>query len=642
MHSISDRIRKWKESLILLLKFRRYRNRHVFLFDVLGTILTTHLIFVALRTPLKHYLFLVAYTFISILLKTIVFWSNGLYKRHWYAVDTDDVIHITRATFIAASVLFAVFLLASTIGLLQAQLPLALPLLDGALTVFVASLTRITPYIMHSKKKAYDNARRLLILGAGIAGQTLVTELRRSSQQTLLPVGFIDDDIHKHLLRINGLPVLGPISGIPTIIKKYNIDEVVIAMPTASGATIRDCLALCAKAGVPTKIIPSLSGILNQKIDLTRLRDVDVQDLLRREVVSVDLQPISQLIEGKRVLVTGAGGSIGSELCRQILMAHPSDLACLGHGENTIFDINNELIAYINDHFTEANKVPPRVRPYIADIRISNRINSIFEEFQPDIVFHAAAHKHVPLMEANPTEAIANNVLGTRNLLEGALKCGTKHFVMISTDKAVRPSSVMGASKRVAEMLVMYYYQKHKLKYAVVRFGNVLGSRGSVVPIFKRQIASGGPVTVSHPDMRRYFMTIPEAVQLVLQSCLLGHGGELFMLDMGEPIHIVDIANDLIRLSGLEPGRDIQVKFTGIRPGEKMSEELLLNGEEYDKTQHEKIYTVRGTSDLIPDNFHSVLQMLEQAVEDDDNEAVLRGLYALVNDFKSSDMGQVK
>ncbi len=359
-----------------------------------------------------------------------------------------------------------------------------------------------------------------------------------------------------------------------------------------------------------------------------------IEDLLRREPIKTNVEAVSRFLNGKRVLITGAGGSIGSEICRQVLQCNPAEILLVGHGENSVFNIQQELQQTLESWRGCAANVVPRLTTLIADIRFAARLDYAFEQFRPDIVFHAAAHKHVPLMEANSPEAITNNVVGTKNLLDLALRYNVKHFVMISTDKAVNPTSVMGASKRAAEMLVLQAAQVSKRPFVVVRFGNVLGSRGSVVPTFKRQIAAGGPITITHPDICRYFMTIPEAVQLVLQAAVIGDGGEVFMLNMGEPVKIVDLAKDLIRLSGYEVGKDIDIVYTGLRPGEKLYEELFVPGERYEPTQHEKILSVRNASGIIPENLESMVAALCKAADLNDNEAIISLLQQLVTEYK--------
>ena len=379
----------------------------------------------------------------------------------------------------------------------------------------------------------------------------------------------------------------------PEMVAAYKVRLVIIAMPTAPGKEIRDIVGICGEAGVQARIIPGMYELLGGSVSVNQLRDVQIEDLLRRAPVQIDAAQVATLVRGKRVLVTGAGGSIGSELCRQIARLDPAELVLLGHGENSIFDIHNELKgagSRAKDAPSTFDLEPSTIHPVIADVRDADRLHAVLEQYRPEVVFHAAAHKHVPLMESNEVEAVTNNVLGTRNLVRAALQAGVTHFVLISTDKAVNPSSVMGATKRIAELIVQQAARQSGQGFVAVRFGNVLGSRGSVIPFFQKQIAAGGPVTVTHPEMRRYFMTIPEAVQLVLQAAALGHGGEVFVLDMGDPVYIKDLACDLIRLSGLEPDHDIDVVFTGLRPGEKLFEELFSDREAHTRTQHEKVF----------------------------------------------------
>jgi FlaA1/EpsC-like NDP-sugar epimerase len=364
------------------------------------------------------------------------------------------------------------------------------------------------------------------------------------------------------------------------LVKRYAIEQVIIAMPAAPGKKIRTIVDMCDRLEVPAKTMPGIYELLDDKVRVSQLRPVQIEDLLRRDPVKTDIAAVQKLVEGKCVLITGAGGAIGREICRQIMRCHPAQLVLVGHGENSIFAIHNEL--------KKAN-AEVSLHPIIADLRFPHRLQAIFRRYKPDMVFHAAAHKHVPLMEDNPGEAITNNVQGTRNLINVSLEMGVQNFVMISSDKAVNSTNVMGASKRVAEMLVHQAAQRSGRAFVSVRFGNVLGSRGSVVLTFKEQIAAGGPLTVTHPEMTRYFMTIPEAVQLVLQAAVLGRGGEVFVLDMGDPVKIVDLARDMIELSGLQEGLDIDIAYTGLRPGEKMYEELFVVGERHQPTIHPKI-----------------------------------------------------
>jgi FlaA1/EpsC-like NDP-sugar epimerase len=402
----------------------------------------------------------------------------------------------------------------------------------------------------------------------------------------MLPVGLVDDDPDKHGLRIQSTRVLGAVADIPALVKEYRVRQVLVAIPTATGAQMRRIVEVCALAGVEVLTLPGVFELLAGRVEVQRFRPVKVEDLLAREPVQTDTSQIHLLLADKVVLVTGAGGSIGSEVCRQIARCRPARLLLLGHGETSIYHIHQELSAALGDTVS--------IQPLIADTRDAGRIRQLFDRYRPEVVIHAAAHKHVPLMEANPEEAITTNVGGTKILVETCERFNVQTFVMISTDKAVNPTSMMGASKRIAEYLVQAAAHRTGRRFVAVRFGNVLGSRGSVIPLFQKQIEAGGPVTVTHPEMTRYFMTIPEAVQLVLQSAALGKGGEVFVLDMGQPVRIVDMARDMIRLAGLREGEDIDIAFTGLRPGEKLYEELFLNGEHTSRTLHEKVFVSRN------------------------------------------------
>jgi len=423
--------------------------------------------------------------------------------------------------------------------------------------------------------------KKSLIIGAGKAGMIVAQELTHANDTELYPVAFVDDDPQKVGLIITGIPVLGTREDIVKIVKENDIKSVIIALPSAPKSEITKILDICKKTKTKIKIIPKVSDLINGKVTISAMRDVNVEDLLGREPIEVDLEGIASYVTDKVVMVTGAGGSIGSELCRQISNFNPKRLLMLGHGENSIYSIQNEL----------KRKFPNlSILAIIADIQDRKRIEQIFKTYKPVVIFHAAAHKHVPLMEENPYEAIKNNILGTRNVAECAHKFGAEHFVLISTDKAVNPTNVMGATKRVTEMIIQSLDRISPTKFVAVRFGNVLGSRGSVIPLFKEQIKAGGPVTVTHPEMIRYFMTIPEAVQLVIQAGAFAKGGEIFILDMGEPVKISKLAYDLISLSGFEPGKDIKIEYTGIRPGEKLYEELLTSEEGITATKHNRIF----------------------------------------------------
>jgi FlaA1/EpsC-like NDP-sugar epimerase len=416
--------------------------------------------------------------------------------------------------------------------------------------------------------------------------------MRANPALDMEPVGFVDDANAKVGAQICGLPVLGRCSQIPQLVTAHDIQRIVITMPSTPYPRQQEIIALCEETGVATHALPGVYEILAGHKTVDQLPRVDINLLLHRTTVETDQVQVAARLKGMRVLVTGAGGSIGGELCRQIARFKPEQILLLGHGENSIFEIGLDLRLSFPNLAT---------RPVIADVRDAERIDWVVQHYRPDIIFHAAAHKHVPFMEGCVHEAIANNVLGTRNVVHAAERYAVERLIMISTDKAVNPASVMGASKRLAELFVLSAACRSGRAYMAVRFGNVLGSRGSVVPVFQRQIAAGGPVTVTHPQMRRYFMTIPEAVQLVLQASHLGQGGEIFVLDMGQQVRIVDLANDLIKLSGLVPGRDIRVIYTGVRPGEKLFEELFLEQEEYERTRHARIFVARSESQVSTD-----------------------------------------
>lgn len=429
--------------------------------------------------------------------------------------------------------------------------------------------------------RADANKKKTLIVGAGSAGTMVARQLLKNPEAELCPVAFVDDDVHKHHLEIFNLQVKGRIKDIPEIVEKMKIDNIVIAIPSLTRGELQKIYEQCAKTKAQTKILPLMEDLMTGKISVNQIRDVEVEDLLGREPIELDMSSISNKLTGKTVLVTGAGGSIGSEICRQIARFSPKRVLLLGHGENSIYQIDMELRKTYSEEF--------EIIPIIADIQDRERIFEIMEQYRPDVVYHAAAHKHVPMMEYNPKEAVKNNIFGTRNVAEAADTFGVKNFVLISTDKAVNPPNVMGATKRFAEMIVQNLAKESKTNFVAVRFGNVLGSRGSVIPLFKKQIQAGGPVTVTHPEITRYFMTIPEASRLVIQACALARGGEVFVLDMGEPVKIVDLAKNLITLSGYSV-EEIGIEFTGLRPGEKMYEELLNDNEVQKEQVFPKIF----------------------------------------------------
>jgi FlaA1/EpsC-like NDP-sugar epimerase len=473
------------------------------------------------------------------------------------------------------------------------------------------------------------NPKRALIIGAGEAGAMVAKEMYGHPTSGLLPVGFIDDDLRKQGMDLFNIPVLGRREDIPHLVVEYKIDEIIIAMPSAPGQKIREIVDICKGTGVRVKTVPGVYELIDGKVSVSQLREVQLDDLLGRDPVQLDMERIAAYLKGKTVLVTGAGGSIGSELCRQVARFQPGALILLDNTENNLFDIEQEL----KEHFPDIKQFPE-----LADVRKGCHIKRVFELYHPQVVFHAAAYKHVPMMERFPEHAVDNNIYGTYLVASTAKKHSCETFVFVSTDKTVNPTSVMGASKRAAELVVQHFNEqctKENLnsRFAAVRFGNVLGSRGSVIPTFKRQISAGGPVTVTHPDMVRYFMTIPEAVQLIVQAGSFAKGGELFVLDMGEPVRILDLAEDLIRLSGLTPGKDIEIKITGMRPGEKLREELFTDQEKMSATKYRRIFVAHDGDNYLDDGKLLLEKVLQGYGVNDADEArnLLNNFFPTIN-----------
>ncbi len=545
---------------------------------------------------------------IYIALMLISFYSFKIYKRIWQYASVGDLISILKGALLGSVFFYTIhqFIVQYFYG--HIVVPRSIYLLTTILVFMSVGGSRFLWRIFRDNyMKIQPHHRRALIVGAGEAGVLVVRELKHN-QADLYPVAFIDDDLQKQKSEAMGVPIVGTRQHIPQIVKKYEIQDIIIALPSSSRTDIAEIINICKETNAQIKIIPRVNDLIHGKFTVNMIRDVSVEDLLGREPVKVDMDGITGYLREKAVLVTGAGGSIGSEICRQVANVEPNKLILLGHGENSIYQIEMEL----KRDFPQLS-----IYPMIADVQDRARLEDIFATHKPDVVFHAAAHKHVPLMEQNPVEAVKNNILGTKHVAECADAIGTDRFVLISTDKAVNPTSVMGATKRVAEMVIQNMNAKSKTSYAAVRFGNVLGSRGSVIPLFKKQIAQGGPVTVTHPEMIRYFMTIPEAVQLVIQAGAYTEGGETFILDMGKPVKIADLAHDLIRLSGLEPGKDIEVQFTGMRPGEKLYEELLTNEEGAIATKHDRIF-VGKHGEIIQSKFERNINAIEVSVKSGD------------------------
>ncbi|MEF3302270.1 polysaccharide biosynthesis protein [Paenibacillus sp. GYB003] len=566
-----------------------------------------------------------AYTGISVTVCTVGMYGFKLYNRIWHYASTGELLSIVKAVTVTCLISW---LLTSVVTGQLVPIPLLVQSFETIL-LLMGGVRFAWRVFRDSYFKTNVGKKRALIIGAGDCGTLIAKEMKFDKSSPMAPVAFIDDDIRKQNLQVLGLPVYGGRDKIGEAVERLNIDEIIIALPSVLKKDISQIISHCKSTKAKLKIIPKIGDLIQGKVTINEIRDVDVEDLLGRESVHTDLQGIAEYVEEKTVLVTGAGGSIGSELCRQLAPFKPKRLVLLGHGENSIYAIEAELRLKHPDL---------NVETVIADIQDRMRIETVFAEYSPQLVFHAAAHKHVPLMESNPSEAVKNNVFGTKNVADCADRFHTERFVLISTDKAVNPTSVMGTTKRIGEMYIQCLNAQSATRFAAVRFGNVLGSRGSVIPKFKEQIRMGGPVTVTHPEMIRYFMTIPEAVQLVIQAGAIAKGGEVFVLDMGEPVKILDLAKDLIRLSGFEPGLDIEISYSGVRPGEKLFEELLTDEEGLASTKHNRIF-IGKPAVIGKANLEFQLSLLEKALGKDDRE-IRRALKQTVPTYRYTEQEQ--
>ena len=528
-------------------------------------------------------------------LKLAVFLNFKLYRGMWRYTSINDLLNLLKATFVSSTIIILAILYIRRFE----GYPRSVFVIDAFLTLFfiggirlfirlvhqtsISDLTNIAQFSFFQDTR--EGLKRLLIIGAGDAGEKILRELQSNPRLKYNVVGFLDDDSKKHGMQIHGVPVLGKIDQLSEIVKEHEVNELLIAIASATRKEMRRIIDLCKETGLKYRIIPGMGELIDGKSTVKAIRDVAYEDLMGRESIQLEMEKIGKYIKNKSILVTGAGGSIGSELCRQIAHFFPKDLILLDRTENNLYQIEVELkwgFPYL------------QCSPILGNVINRETLTRIFMRYRPDVVFHAAAYKHVPIMELNSWEAIFTNIRGTQVLLEVVKEFEVDRFVLVSTDKAVRPTNVMGASKRVAELLTQCYDSRvNPTRFMSVRFGNVIGSSGSVIPLFKRQIEKGGPVTVTHPEITRYFMTIPEAAQLILQAGAMGEGGEIFILDMGSPVKILDMARDLIRLSGFVPDEDIEIKFTGLRPGEKLYEELITEGEGILPTNHEKILVLR-------------------------------------------------
>ena len=566
-------------------------------------------------------------------IKMVVFWYFRMYSSWGRYVGVQDLIETFKASHVSTAII-VVFVLGFSYYVESTnnpspKIPGAVFIIDyfGTITLIGGVRFGIRIYREGMRPIAAGGLTNVLIVGAGDAGEAVLREMQRLPVERYRVVGFVDDNPAATGARIHGVPILGTTAEIGQICEKREIEELVIALPNPTRQLLRRIIEFCKGFKLIFRIVPGVADLIEGRADLTHLREVDINDLLGREEVKLDTTSIGAMLGNKVVLITGAGGSIGSEMCRQVLKFRPRQLILLEQAENSLFFIERELQQKFPD-------VP--LRPVICDVYDRQRLHDVFAETRPDVVFHAAAHKHVPLMEQNPGEAIKNNIFGSKNVADMCAEFGITHMVMISTDKAVNPTSIMGCTKRVAEMYCQWLNtsgRAPKTAYTTVRFGNVLGSNGSVVPIFRQQIVAGGPVTVTHPEMRRYFMTIPEASQLVIEAGSMGKGGEIFVLDMGEPVKIVDLARDMITLSGYRPDVDITIEFTGMRPGEKLFEELRITGEDMLATHHEKIsiWRVRPCTD---EQIEGALGSMEALKNSPDRAVITAALKEIVPEFK--------
>ncbi len=567
-----------------------------------------------------------------VVIKLTFFMLTGMLRASWQYVSLRDVFGAARAAWLSFIVIFLIYyalqngdLFGLDMRPFDDRFPDSVFLIDFGATIalVVGARMAVRLYAEEARPTPEGGARNLLIVGAGNAAENVVRELQRMPTAQYHVVGFVDDDAGKRGTLIHGREVFGAVERIKSVCDENKVEEILIAMPSASRADLRRVVELCQGTNLRFKTLPSLSDLITGRATVSQIRDVDINDLLGRAPVQLDDAEIAKFIRGRAVMVTGAGGSIGSEMCRQIARFAPRRLVLVEQSEHPLFEIDREL-----------RRTLPGLdlAPYICDIADRGRVERIFAAERPTAVFHAAAHKHVPMMELNPGEALKNNVHGTRTIADAAVRAGCEKFVMISTDKAVNPTSIMGCSKRVAEMYIQALSARSGTQFVTVRFGNVLGSSGSVIPIFKEQIARGGPVTVTHPDMVRYFMTIPEAAQLVLQSASMGRGGEIFVLDMGDPVKIVDLAREMITLSGFRPDDEIAIVFSGVRPGEKLYEELAIEGEDVSRTAHPKI----GIWQNIAQDYEEISQRIDALLSDADGlsrEAVRARLKQMVPEF---------
>jgi FlaA1/EpsC-like NDP-sugar epimerase len=628
---------------------------------------------------------MLSYFPIMVLIRLILFSRAGLYKDMWGYSSVGDMMKVLRSITVGSVIFFVVI----RYGLGDKTFPVSIYILDWLLLIIIAGGSRLLIRVFREYLHAQPSGKKILIIGAGDAGEIIVRDIKSSLRSSYEPIGFIDEDPHKKGFMIRGVPILGPIRSIPGIIEKHEPEEILITLSSSDSSNIRKIYELCMPYNISIKKLPEMSEILNGNIAVTKklghhlvqanlvteekvqealalqkkeggrlgskliklgyiseeklvsflnqqfgishMKPISLEDLLQREQVKTNIQSVREFIEHKTVMVTGAGGSIGSELCRQIMTYHPSNLILFERYENNLFKIDHELAESRNNAVNGEFNIS--ITPVIGDVTDMKSLEYVFSRYRPHIIFHAAAHKHVPLMEHNPIEAVKNNIIGTKNVIDMSAEYKAENFVMVSTDKAVNPTNIMGATKRVAEFLTIIKNKSSKTKFTTVRFGNVLGSNGSVIPTFKKQLKNGGPVTVTHPDINRYFMLIPEAVQLILLAASSGKGGEIFVLDMGEPINISSLAENLIRLSGFIPNKEIKIKYTGLRPGEKLYEELFDESEKIVSTVNDKFQMAIPEIPSYNTFVHFIAE-LERIVHQNDFEKVVPTIQKIVPNFQ--------
>ena len=547
---------------------------------------------------------------ITIIVSLPIFYIFGIYSLLWNYASVEELVRIILATLVSS---IGQLLLAAYFDTL---FPYSVYIIGWMITFLFVGGARFINRIMRSlkiRKRKSTHKKRIMIIGAGDAASLLIKEIKNNKRSTYEPVVAIDDDSKKHNTQINGVPVVGGREKIIKTSVDMSIEEIILAIPSITRKETLEIIDICQKTRCKLKVLPSVYGIVNEEVSIKEIRDVTVEDLLQRDEISLSIEEISGYLKGETILVTGGGGSIGTELCRQIASYEPESLLIFDIYENNAYELQNELMQKYKDQLD--------IKVIIGSIRDKKRLDYVFSQYKPGIVFHAAAHKHVPLMEFNPQEAVKNNVFGTLNLAECAHHYNCKKFVLISTDKAVNPTSIMGATKRIAELIIQYMNSVSNTKFSAVRFGNVLGSNGSVIPLFKKQIEKGGPITITHPEVTRFFMTIPEAVSLVIQSGAMMEGGEIFILDMGKPVKIIDLARSLISLSGLVPDVDIDIEYIGLRPGEKLYEELVISDEGVNVTRNDKIF-IEKSEKIDLESYIKKIKTFELDKLDDASEVV--------------------